>query len=235
MLKKIFLYHQKEFRLFRSLIFKISALINSYITAIKNHLYKARKQLKDKLLPLYLEDSSIVSTNQNTNMIKVTVADVFIPSTSIAPQSSIVVLWDEANRRFLHIFVGIPSGETIAHILTQTPMTRPMTPQFMSNMLEAADANLELVRIESLQEDVFYATVSLNCNGQVKKVDARPSDAIALALIMNSPIYVNEAIMEEASEKASPDFNAPVGRGLSNFKTRYEKKQQEKKKQPENQ
>ena len=42
-------------------------------------------------------------------------------------------------------------------------MTRPMTLQFMSNMLEAADANLESVRIESLQEDVYYATVSLNC------------------------------------------------------------------------
>ena len=203
--------------------------MNSSVTAIKGHLYKARKQLKDKLLPLYVEYNSNVLTNQNINMIKVTVADVFIPSTSIASQSSIVTLWDEANHRLLHIFVGIPSGETIAHILTETTMTRPMTLQFMSNMLEAADANLESVRIESLQEDVYYATVSLNCNGRVREVDARPSDAIALALIRNSPIYVNQAVMEEASEKASPDFDASVGRGVSNFKTRYEKKQQEKK------
>ena len=158
-------------------------------------------------------------------MIKVTVADVFIPSTSKAPQSSIVFLWDEANRRSLHIFVGIPSGETIAHILTETPMTRPMTFQFMSNMLKAADASLESVRIGSLQEDIYYATVSLNCNGRVKEVDGRPSDAIALALITNSAIYVNEAVMEEASEKASPNFDASVGRGISNFKTKYEEKQ----------
>ena len=210
---------------------EISALLNSSATAIKGRLYKSRKQLKAKLLPFYLENNPVVSTNQNTKfMIEVTVADVFMPSTSTTLQSSIVVLWDEANRRFLNIFVGIPSGETIAHILTKTPMTRPMTLQFMSNMLKAANAYLESVRIESLREDIYYATVSLGCNGQVREVDARPSDAIALALLMNSPIYVNEAVMKEASIKAPPEVeNAPVGRGLSNFKNEYEKKEQSKK------
>ena len=207
---------------------EISALLNSSVTAIKDCLYKARKQLKNKLLSLCVEYNSVVLNNRNNkSMIKVTVADVFIPSTSIVPQSSIVILWDEANRRFLHIFVGIPSGENIAHILTETPMARPMTLQFMSNMLEAADASLKSVRIESLQGDIYHAIVSLNCNGRVKEVDARPSDAIALALITNSPIYVNEAVMEEASEKASPDLDMPVSRGLSNFRNNYEQKQKE--------
>ena len=210
---------------------EISALLNISVTAIKGRLYKARKQLKAKLLPLYLEYNPVVSTDRNTkSMIEVTIADVFVPSISNTPQSSIVILWDKANHRFLNIFVGIPSGETIAHILTKTPMTRPMTLQFMSNMLKAANAYLESVRIESLREDIYYATVSLGCNGQVREVDARPSDAIALALLMNSPIYVNEAVMKEASIKAPPEVeNAPVGRGLSNFKNEYEKKEQSKK------
>ena len=210
---------------------EISALLNISVTAIKGRLYKARKQLKAKLLPLYLEYNPVVSTDRNTkSMIEVTIADVFVPTISNTPQSSIVILWDKANHRFLNIFVGIPSGETIAHILTKTPMTRPMTLQFMSNMLKAANAYLESVRIESLREDIYYATVSLGCNGQVREVDARPSDAIALALLMNSPIYVNEAVMKEASIKAPPEVeNAPVGRGLSNFKNEYEKKEQSKK------
>lgn len=114
-------------------IYEISALLNSSVTAVKGRLYKARKQLKDKLLPFYLEDRSIVSSIQNTTMIKVTVADVVSPP-SIAPQSSVVILWDRENRQFLPIFVGIPSGEAIAHILLETSITRPMTLQFMSNL-----------------------------------------------------------------------------------------------------
>ena len=211
-------------------IYEISALLDSSVTAVKGRLYKARKQLKDKLLPLYLEDSSIVSTNQNIkSMIKVTVADV-VSSPSIAPQSSVVILWDEANRRILPIFVGLDSGATIAHILIETSMTRPMTLQFMSNMLQAADVNLESIRIESLEEDIYYAVATLGCNGQVKEVDARPSDAIALALLENKPIYVNEAVMKEAAYQTPADIgNAPVGRGLSNFQNEYEQKKQERK------
>ena len=213
-------------------IYEISALLNSSVTAIKGRLYKARKQLKDKLLPLYLEDS-IVSTTHNTKMIKVTVADV-VSSPSIAPQSSVVILWDRENRQFLPIFVGIPSGVAIAHILLETSITRPMTLQFMSNMLKAANVNLESVRIESLQQDIFYAVASLGCNGQVKEVDARPSDAIALALLTNSPIYVNDFVMERAAYKAPPDVeNAPVGRGLSNFKNEYQQKREKKLKSEE--
>jgi bifunctional DNase/RNase len=181
-------------------IYEISALLNSSISAVKGRLYKARKQLKDKLLPLYLEDGSIISTNQNTkSMIKVTVADlVFSP---IDTENCMVILWDEANRRSLPVFVGISQGETIFKILTETSMTRPMTLQFMSNMLEAANVNLESVKIESLEEDIYYAVASLNSNGQIQEIDARPSDAIPLALLMNSPIYVNEAVMKEAAVK----------------------------------
>jgi uncharacterized protein len=217
-------------------IYEISALLNSSVTAVKGRLYKARKRLKDKLLPLYLEDRSIISTNQNTkSMIKVTVADLVFnssidPEISIDTERCMVILWDETKRQILPIFVGIDQGETIAKILTETSQTRPMTLQFMSNMLEAANVNLESVKIESLEEDIYYAVASLSSNGQIQEIDARPSDAIPLALLMNSPIYVNEAVMKEAAVKAPPEFeNAPVGRGLSNFKEEYEKKQEEKK------
>ena len=104
-------------------------------------------------------------------------------------------------------------------------------------MLEAANLKLKSIRIESLEKDIYYAIASLGCNSQVKEIDARPSDAIALALINNSPIYVNEAVMKEAAMEAPPDVkNAPVGRGLSSFRNEYENKRQEnKKKQQENQ
>ena len=100
----------------------------------------------------------------------------------------------------------------------------------MSDMLKAANVDLESIRIESLKEDIFYAVASLSCNGQVKEVDARPSDAIALALLENKPIYVNKLVMKEAGHQTPPDVeNAPVGRGLSNFQNEYERKKQERK------
>ena len=207
-------------------IYEISALLNSSVTAIKGRLHKARKQLKDKLLPLYPENESIILASQNKNMIEVTVADLLSPNAVC--QSYIVILWDETNRQILDICVGIPSGETIGCILTDAPQTRPMTLQFMSNMLQAANVNLESVRIESLEKKIYYAVASLSCNGQVKEVDARPSDAIALALIQNSPIYVNEAVMKEAAVQVPTEIkNAPVGGGLSKFREKYEQKRQE--------
>jgi bifunctional DNase/RNase len=175
--------------------------LGSSVTAVKGRLHKARKQLRAKLLPLYVEDSAVVLTNQNTKpMIQVTVADlVFSPDH--APDGCITILWDEVNRRLLPIYVGIPSGEAIAQILTETSLPRPMTFQFISNMLKAANVSLESVRVETLQDNTFYAIVSLGCGDRTQEVDARPSDAIALALLMKSPIYVNETVMNEASVK----------------------------------
>ncbi len=219
-------------------IYEISALLNSSVTAVKGRLHKARKQLKEKILPLYFEDSYVVSTSQRIEpMIQVSVADlvylplVELPNSNLNSNSYVVVLWDEVNRRFLPIFVGIPSGEAIFQILTETSLTRPMTFQFMSNMLQAANVNLESVRVESLHENTYYAIVSLGCDGQIKEVDARPSDAITLALLMNSPIYVNEAVMQEAAIQAPSDIeNAPTGRGLSELMSYRQQKQQEFKK-----
>jgi uncharacterized protein len=209
-------------------LYEISALLGSSVTAIKGRLHKARKQLQEKLLPLYIEDSSVVVTNQKTKpMMQVTVADlVFSPKH--APDSCMAILWDEVNRRLLPIYIGIPTGEAIAQILTETSLPRPMVFQFMSNMLKAANVSLESVRVESLQDNTFYAIVSLSCGDRIQEVDARPSDAIALALLMNSPIYVNEAVMNEASVEAPLDVEgAPTGRGLTRFRSEQEKKQQE--------
>jgi RNA polymerase sigma factor (sigma-70 family) len=226
-------------------IYEISALLNSSATAIKGRLHKARQQLRKKLLPLYLEDDFVVLTNKiNQPMIRVTVADlIYLPivkleikleSSIVNSDSCVVILWDEANRRFLPIFVGIPSGEAIAQILTETSLPRPMTFQFTANMLQAASVNLESVKIESLQNNTYYATVSLGCNGQIKEVDARPSDAIALGLLMNSPIYVNETVMQEAAIAVPLDVeNAPTGRGLTEFISYREQKRQELKNKPQ--
>ena len=102
-------------------------------------------------------------------MIEVTVADLIFPPKDITDGSCMLILWDEVDRRLLQIFIGIPTGEAIAQILADTSRPRPMTFEFMSNMLQAANVSLDSVRVESLHEDTYYAIASLGCNGRVSR------------------------------------------------------------------
>ena len=207
---------------------EIAACLGISMTAVKGRLHKARRQLKAQLSLLYM------NTNTNTNaitlkpqrsnaMIKVTIADI-VPYPSPEqdnPDSYVVVLWDETNRQFLPIWVGLWSGETITQSLNDTSLPRPMTFQLMANLLSTASIEIESVQITAMQENTYYATVSLGCGEQIQSVDARPSDAIALALQMNRPIYVAQALMEQQGIKVPSDIeNFPLARGLTHLKTK---------------
>ena len=154
-------------------------------------------------------------------MIKVTIADIVPNPDQDNPKSYIVVLWDEPNRQFLPIWVGLWSGEAIGQSLNDSSLPRPMTFQLMANLLDAASVELESVQIEAIQAYTYYATVSLRCGQQIRPVDARPSDAIALALQMNRPIYVAQELMEQRGMKVPAEIeNFPLARGLTDLKAR---------------
>ena len=110
----------------------------------------------------------------------------------------IVVLHDEAGQRALPIWVGPWEGQAIAMGLREFRSPRPMTYNFMASLLSAAGVNLESVQIASLREETFYATVKLRNGQNVAEVDARPSDAVALALRTGTPIYVDDEVMTRA-------------------------------------
>ena len=126
------------------------------------------------------------------NTIEVTIADVIPRVEKDTISSYVVVLWDKADRRLLPIWVGSDMGAEIARSLMEFPLPRPMTFQFMAKVLEAVEAKLESVRVEALRESTYHAVVSLRRGDRLREVDARPSDAIALALQMKCPIYVKE-------------------------------------------
>lgn len=212
---------------------EIAALLGISTTAVKGRLHKARNQLREQLLPLLSENDSIVLKPQRSySMIKVTIADVIPNPDQDNPKSYVVVLWDETCRRFLPIWVGLWSGEAIAQILNETSLPRPMTFQFMANLLNAANVELESVRIEAIREITYYAIASLRCGQQVREVDARPSDALALALSMNRPIYVTQEVMEQQGMTGPPEIESlPLGRGLADLGGKQEEKQKEAEKQ----
>jgi len=207
---------------------EIAALLGVSVVAIKGRLHKSRLQLRAQLLPLYTESNPRVAIEQRrSNMIEVKIADV-IPHIEQKDntQNYIVVLWDEASRRVLPIWVGRWEGESIALSLSEVAPPRPMTYKFIATLLEAVGTKLESVRVEALREATFYAVVSLRCGDQVREVDARPSDAIALALHANSPIYVSQELLEQQGVAVPQSLmEQPLGKGLDNLR---EKREQQK-------
>ncbi len=115
----------------------------------------------------------------------------------------IILLQDEAHEKMLSIWVGPEEGTAIAMGLRAFPTPRPMTFDFMAHLLDALGTRLEEARIEVLKENVFYGVAKVRIGKEVKEVDARPSDVLALAVRTGSPIFVAEEVMQQASKDVS--------------------------------
>lgn len=132
-------------------------------------------------------------------MVKVTVVDVvsFLKPGTKERGDSTVVLLDEAGHRALGIWIGPAEAVAIEMGLYKSQLPRPMTMNFMASILKAAGATLEEVRIETLKDEIFYAAVKIRNGDTVQEIDARPSDAIALAVVTGSPVFAAEEILEK--------------------------------------
>ena len=112
----------------------------------------------------------------------------------------IVLLQDEARGRILPVWVGPFESTAIAMGLRAYPTDRPMTFDFIVRLLETLGAQLVEVRVELLKDEVFYGIAQVRIGSDLKELDARPSDVLALAVRTGSPIYVAEEVMEQASK-----------------------------------
>ncbi len=123
-----------------------------------------------------------------------------VKSLLIDPASNmpIIVLKDEASEEILPIWVGIFEANAIAMQMERILSPRPMTHDLIKNILIGFKVNLEKIVISDLRESTFYATLFLKQNGSVFEIDSRPSDAIALALRTNAPIFVESDVINKA-------------------------------------
>jgi uncharacterized protein len=110
----------------------------------------------------------------------------------------IIILRDEEDKRSLPIWVGIFEANAIALELEKIATPRPMTHDLIKNIVEAIDGRLVKVVVTDLRDNVFYARLHLQVGETEHTVDSRPSDAIALALRMTAPIYVDEEVVQRA-------------------------------------
>jgi uncharacterized protein len=118
--------------------------------------------------------------------------------------SPIVVLKDEHDKFFLPIWVGIFEANAIALQLENVTTPRPMTHDLLRNMISELDARVIRIVINDLRDSTFFAQIRVITGDKTLEVDARPSDAIALALRTEAPIFVAQSVLDQA-QTISPD------------------------------
>ena len=136
-----------------------------------------------------------------TQLVPMSIKGLMLDPVSNSP---IVVLKDDAEKFFLPIWVGIFEANAIALQLENVSTPRPMTHDLLRNMISELDARVTRVVINDLRDSTFFAQIRLITGEKTLELDARPSDAIALALRADAPIYVAQSVLEQA-QTISPD------------------------------
>jgi uncharacterized protein len=122
------------------------------------------------------------------------------PSTNMP----IVLLKDPQSEALLPIWVGIYEAQAIALEVEKAQAPRPLTHDLLKNLVNGLNAQVQRVVVTELKDDTFYAVIWMEQNGEVVAMDSRPSDALALALRADCPIYVDEEVLRAAKVLPGP-------------------------------
>ncbi len=128
-------------------------------------------------------------------MIQVSIDSIRV---SLISQHRVIVLKDDKSERFLPIWIGPYEADAITISLQGIRVARPLTHDLLHLVVEAMGATVSHVVVSDLRDETFYAVVYLDTEGEPIEVDARPSDAIALAVRADAPIYVAEHVLDMA-------------------------------------
>lgn len=129
-------------------------------------------------------------------MIEMDLAGVRVELPSNQP---IVLLKEREGERYLPIWIGAAEAAAIALSLQGVVTPRPMTHDLMKNILEEMAVQVSEIVITELRDGTFFAVINMQRNGSAFEISSRPSDAIALAVRLNTPIYASEEVLSEAS------------------------------------
>lgn len=128
-------------------------------------------------------------------LIRMTVRGIALDPITNMP---IIILKDQEEKRALPIWVGIFEANAIALELEKIATPRPMTHDLIKNILDGLGATVQQIVVNDLNENTFFAVIEVSYDGNVVNIDSRPSDAIALALRVNAPIFVTEKVVSKA-------------------------------------
>jgi uncharacterized protein len=192
-------------------VWEIAALVGVPAGTVKARLHRARGRLRRALaaeLGVPLESGG---RREEPTMIPVTVDDLIvrvpkdgdvrwidIPERAPANvgRMRVVLIRERDGQRVLPIWVGAFEGDAIALALAGIDTPRPMSLSLMHRVLGMASIAIERVVVTALRDNIFYAVLTLRINGQPQEIDARPSDAITLALYAGAPVFVTPEMLE---------------------------------------
>ncbi len=129
-------------------------------------------------------------------LVRVTVERVTLDTST---SRFVVILKEENKNRWLPIVVGSSEAQAIALQLENISPPRPLTHDLIRNLLDTLDAKVERIVVNDLRDNTYFALLGLRTHGELKNIDARPSDAIALALRSDAPIFVEGNVMRQAA------------------------------------
>ena len=176
-------------------IYEIATLLDISQSAVKSRLFQARKRLRASLLAGHTRPHTVQHGQRSKIMVRMHIEGV--RRNFLRNDLYLITLLDETGSQLLNISIGQQEAYVIVMALQQITTPRPLTLHFMANTLKATQVTLEEVRIEGLllsPVPVFTAVARLRNGDVVQEIDVRPSDALGLAALLNSPISVAEEL-----------------------------------------
>ncbi|MBM3131622.1 MAG: bifunctional nuclease family protein [Chloroflexi bacterium] len=140
-------------------------------------------------------------------MIEMTIDSIRV---SMMNYQRVVILKEKDAERFLPIWIGPAEADAIAIKLQGVTPPRPLTHDLLESSITALGARVNSIVVSDLQNDTFYAKLVLDVNGQRLELDSRPSDAMALAIRANAPIYADETVLDRAGILLDSETGKPM-------------------------
>jgi len=140
-------------------------------------------------------------------MIEMTIDSIRV---SLMNYQRVVILKEKMTDRYLPIWIGPAEADAIAAKLQGVSVPRPLTHDLLSSVIDALGATVSSVIVNDLQNDTFYAKITLDVDGTQMEVDSRPSDALALAVRVEAPIYVEEVVLDKAGILLDKETGKPI-------------------------
>lgn len=125
----------------------------------------------------------------------------------------VVVLKEKGAERYLPIWIGNTEADAIVIQLQNVPVPRPQTHDLLKSVIGELGAKVSRVVVNDLESDVFYARVNLDVDGKHFEIDSRPSDAIALAVRVQAPIFADETVLDKAGVALESETQTPEAGG----------------------
>lgn len=180
-----------------------AAALGISVGALKARLHRAREAIRLKVD----REPTRAATRRRPQMVEVEVYDVFTmkgeEAVSTAVQAT-VLLREKGEGRMIAIWMGESEGVAMAYALEDKELPRPMTHDLTKNLLDAVGVSVQSVTINKLVKETFYAVVSVRNGSGPKDVDARPSDAINLAIRAGAPLFVEDSVFDESPAIVRP-------------------------------